>query len=164
MLGILSHFLSHPLLRTVRSWVYRTLSSWRYNHSVQGKAGGITTVSGEGWEHDHSVRRRREDLRSRGFWQPQDGHFFSLLPYLGAWWVRGSTSQKLPRGRAGGCSVFAKAENHSLWAFTSMQGNRQLLEERPFHSEEASPAGQLSGVTGIAPQGQASNGILLGGL
>lgn len=68
------YFLNHPLLKTLRSWVHRTLRSWRYDHSVQGEVGNMLTVSEE-----------MGKLSSKGFQQLQDGCFFTLLPYLGAW-------------------------------------------------------------------------------
>ena len=110
MLGIPFYFPSHPLWRTLRSRVHRAMRSWRYDPSVQGEVGNMTTVSEE-----------TANLSSRGFQQPQDGCFFTLLPHLGAVWVRGSASQRSSRKRGGGLSDAAKAESHSPWAFTAGQ-------------------------------------------
>lgn len=110
MLGIPFYFLSHPLPRTLRPWVHRAMRSWRYDHSGQGKVGNMTTVSEE-----------TANLSSRGFQQPRDGCFFTLLPHLGAMWVRGSASQGSSQKRGGGLSDAAKADSHTPWAFTAGQ-------------------------------------------
>lgn len=117
-MGIPFYFLSHPLLRTLRSWVHRTLRSWRYDHSVQGEVGNMTMVSEE-----------TGNLSSRGFQKLQDGCFFTLLPYLGAWWVRGSASQRGSQKRGRGLSDAVKADSHSPWAFTAGQPTDLQLAE-----------------------------------